>query len=165
MRVFGTLVGRQRRLYGWLLANFVIFGFSITLIGATVPAVIREFSWSYWVTGAVMSAGALGYLCSTFGCGLLVRLLGPKPVIVAGLLCQGAGFACFGLSQSALLNGAALVLIGLGKGGSELVSNYAVVRLERDGRGRLMNLLHAIFTVGAILGPLVVAALFLATGS
>jgi len=56
------------------------------------------------------------------------------------------------------------LLIGLGQGGTEVIVNYAVVRIERSGQSRLMNFMHASFSVGAIIGPFAVSAL-IASGS
>jgi fucose permease len=49
--------------------------------------------------------------------------------------------------------------IGVGAGFSEVVTNSLVIRLERPGESRLMNLMHAFFCVGAVVGPLMVGGL------
>jgi fucose permease len=51
------------------------------------------------------------------------------------------------------------LLIGLGQGGTEVVVNFSVVRMERNGQSRLMNLMHAAFAVGGVIGPFVVGML------
>lgn len=139
--------------------NFIFFGAAVILVGAAVPEILRTFSWRYTDMGIVLAAGSIGYFCSTFLCGILLRSWGPKLVIVIGLTVQAAGLAIFGQSPSFAINLIALVLIGLGEGGSEIVTNYCLVRIERDGRSNLMNFVHAAFTAGAILGPLVVGQL------
>ena len=42
-------------------ANFALFGASAILVGAAVPEIIREFSWSYLEIGVVLSAGSSGF--------------------------------------------------------------------------------------------------------
>ena len=71
-----------------------------------------------------------------------------------GLVLQAAGLAAFGQMPSLAINAIALLLIGLGQGGSEVVTNFSVVRIEHSGRSNLMNFIHAAFTTGAIVGPL-----------
>ena len=140
-------------------ANFALFGASAILVGAAVPEIIREFSWSYLEIGVVLSAGAVGFFCSTFLCGLLVGHIGPQKTLVGGLVLQGVGLALIGQSPALWPNLAAIVLVGLGEGGSEVATNFCLVRLEKSGRSQLMNFIHAAFTAGAILGPLSIGLL------
>jgi len=153
----------NRKLFLVLLFNFAIFGTSLTIIGAAVPKVIRQFEWSYLSTGVVISATSVGYFASSFVSGLLIHMFGAKRVIVLGLLIQTCGLAFFGVSPDVLVNLLAALLIGLGQGGTEVVTNFCVVRMEKPGQSRLMNLMHAAFPVGAILGPVLIGWL-IATG-
>jgi len=134
--------------------NFVFFGAVVILVGAAVPEILRTYSWRYVEMGAILAGGSIGYFVSTFVCGILLRRWGPKRVIVYGLVLQAAGLAAFGQMPSLAINAIALLLIGLGQGGSEVVTNFSVVRIEHSGRSNLMNFIHAAFTTGAIVGPL-----------
>ena len=142
-----------------VFVNLVLFGAGVALVGATIPAILRDLQWTYLTVGTVLAAGAVTYLVSTFGCGMLVRRWGPRPIIVAGLLIQAAGLAAFGARAGVAYNICAMGLIGLGEGGTELVSNFCVVRVERGGKSRIMNLMHAAFTLGAVACPLAVGKL------
>ena len=143
-----------RFLYFAMLVNFVIFGVTLTIIGATLPKIIVDFHWSYTAAGIAMSAGSVGYFISTFVSGVLLQWLSPRLIVVAGLAIQAVGLLLFGARPSVLLNLPLTFMIGLGQGGTEVVVNLAVVRIERDGESRLMNLMHAAFAVGAIIGPI-----------
>ena len=134
--------------------NFVFFGAVVIIVGAAVPEILRTYSWRYVEMGAILAGGSIGYFVSTFVCGILLRRWGPKRVIVYGLVLQAAGLAAFGQMPSLAINAIALLLIGLGQGGSEVVTNFSVVRIEHSGRSNLMNFIHAAFTTGAIVGPL-----------
>lgn len=134
--------------------NFVFFGAVVILVGAAVPEILRTYSWRYVEMGAILAGGSIGYFVSTFVCGILLRRWGPKRVIVYGLVLQAVGLAAFGQMPSLAINAIALLLIGLGQGGSEVVTNFSVVRIEHSGRSNLMNFIHAAFTTGAIVGPL-----------
>jgi len=146
----------QRGLFSALLLNFIVFGFTVTIFGATVPTVIRQFDWSYLATGIVLSASAMGYFFSSFLSGFLIQRAGPKIVVVTGLVLQVVGLGLFGANGSVAFNIMATFLVGMGHGGTEVVTNFCVVRMERPGQSRLMNLMHAAFPVGAILGPVFV---------
>ena len=149
----------HRRLFVVLFVNFVIFGAGAIVIGATVPKIIREFDWNYLVIGAVLATGAVGYFASTFLCGVLIHKWGPRKVIVTGLLLQAVGLFFFGVHPGVTVNLLAIALIGIGEGGTEVVTNFCTVRMEPPGQSRLMNLMHAAFTLGAIGGALGVGIL------
>lgn len=142
-----------------LLFSFIIFGVSLTIIGATLPKIIADFSWSYISTGIVLSAGSLGYLASSFISGILLHKLGPRRVIVMGLALQFLGLLFFASTPFVLLNLLLYLMIGCGQGGAEVVVNFSVVRMEIGGQSRLMNLMHAAFSVGAVVGPYLVIML------
>lgn len=144
-------------IYISMLVNFILFGITLTIIGATLPKIIREFEWSYLAIGFVISAGSVGYFVSTFVSGILLQKFSPKQIIVTGLLIQFIGLTFFAARPLIFLNFFLNLLMGLGQGGTEVIINYAVIRIERSGQSRLMNLMHAAFSVGAIIGPLAVS--------
>jgi len=148
----------SRRLYIALLANCALFGVTMTLVGATLPRLIRDFSWSYTVSGAVMAAGALGYFVTTFVVGLVIHHLGSKRVLVVGLAVEALGLLFLARHPSPYVNMLLNFGVGIGQGCAEVVTNYGVIRMEKPGESRLMNLVHAAFCVGGVLGPLGVGA-------
>jgi len=151
----GLFRGHQRLFFA-LLANFVVFGVTVTILGATVPKVIRQFGWSYLVTGAILSSTSVGYFLSTFASGFLIRRLDHKRVILLGLFLQAAGLAVFGAVPDVFVNLIAAVSLGIGQGATEVVTNSCVAEMERPGQSRLMSLMHAAFPLGAISGPLLI---------
>lgn len=150
---------RFRSLFTAMLVNFTLFGVTLTIIGATLPKIISEFQWSYIATGAVISAGSIGYFVSTFISGILVQRLSPRVIIATGLALQAMGLSLFASRPIVLFNLLLNLLIGLGQGGTEVVVNFSVVRMERSGQSRLMSLMHAAFAVGGVIGPFVVGML------
>ena len=155
-RETNPVLEKNKGLFIALLANFAIFGVTVTIFGATVPKIIRVFGWSYLVTGAILSGSALGYFVSSFISGFLVHRYGPRVVLLTGLLLQALGLAVFGAVGNAIVNLGAVLCLGFGQGATEVVTNVCVARMERPGQSRLMSLMHAAFPVGAIMGPLVV---------
>lgn len=124
-----------------------------------LPEMIRSFDWSYTAAAAVLAAAAIGYFAATFASGFVVRRCGPRATVVTGLAVMAAALALFGAAPSVLLNVLLHGLLGIGSGAVEVVMNYGAMRIERDGRSQLMNLLHAAFSVGAVAGPLLAARL------
>jgi fucose permease len=144
----------DRRLFLALLINFLLFGVSVTIVGATVPEIIRQFGWTYLAMGAVISAAPVGYFVSTFASGILVERFGMKMVLLSGLVLQVLGLSFFGTGPSILLNLSLTFLMGLGQGSTEVVTDFCVTRMDHPGRSRLLSLMHAAFPAGAVAGPL-----------
>ena len=154
-----SVPARFRSLYVGLLAVTIMFGADLTLVGAVLPEMIRTFNWSYTAVAAVLAASSIGYFAATFASGFVVRRLGPRATVVTGLALMAGGLALFGATPLVLINLLLYGLVGIGNGAVEVVLNYGAVRIERDGRSQLMNLLHASFSVGAVAGPLLAARL------
>ncbi len=154
-----TLEARDKRLLVLFLLAFAVFGAAFTVIGAALPEIIRTFQWSYTLTGAILGASAVGYFLASFLCGFLVERFPPRRVLIVGLLVGCAGMALFARTSSPWINLFLCLAIGLCQGVIEVVTNLGIVRMEKNGQSRLMNLVHAFFCVGAIAGPAAVGAL------
>lgn len=153
---------RFQKLYGVLFTVFILFGMSMTIIGATLPKILADFGWSYTVAGAVIAAGAVGYLLATYAAGFLVSAIGPRLTVSLGLILDVAGLLLFAAVPSALVNFILYFAIGIGQGFIELTINWSTLRMERSGTGRAMNLMHGAFAVGAVAGPFVIGFLIAA---
>jgi len=151
--MFTTLDPATRRLYFLLLAGFVMFGVILTAAGAALPQIIVTFGWSYTVTGLVLAASSAGYFLSTFVNGFLIQRVPPKVIMLSGLAVGIASMAFFARWPSPWLNLALNFGIGLCQGAMEVVINLEIIHMEQKGQSRLMNLAHAVFCVGAIVGP------------
>ena len=71
-----------RRLYTALFALFIVFGMSMTIIGATLPRILEDFGWSYAGAGVVIAASAVGYFSANFFAGLLLKRIGTRATIL-----------------------------------------------------------------------------------
>ncbi|HVP18580.1 MAG TPA: MFS transporter [Spirochaetia bacterium] len=151
-----------RRLYFLFLLGFATFGAVFTIIGAALPHIIRTFGWSYALTGTVLAANAVGYFVSTFVCGILVQRIAPRRVLIVGLALGAVSLSLFIRWPSPWLNLFLNLCVGLCQGTIEVVTNLEVMHMERKGQSRLLNLVHAAFCVGGIVGP---AALGLLLGA
>lgn len=150
---------RHRMLFWALFGVFTIFGMSMTIIGAALPKIISSFGWSYFVAGLVLAANAVAYFSFTFVGGFAIKYMGPRRTVVTGLIVTGAGLMFFGAVPDPLTNILLAGLMGVGQGFVEITVNWTTLRLDTAKSGRPMNLMHGAFAVGAILGPLALAAL------
>jgi fucose permease len=148
-----------------LFLNFVAYGNVMTIFGATVPQMRESFGWSYTVTGLVLAGSAVTFFLSTFAAGFLVGKVRPQILLVGGLCLGAVSLALFARWPSPVLNILLNLAVGIYMGVVEVITNYEAIRMEKGGKSRLMTMLHAGFSLGAILGPLVVGALLRFGGS
>lgn len=150
---------RHRALFFALFGVFTIFGTFVTIFGATLPKILSGFGWSYFTAGLVLAAGSVAYFTATFMAGDLVRRWGAKRAILLGLGCAALGMLFFAATSDPLPNLLLSGLIGLGQGFLEVGANWATLRIDTEGKGRTMNMMHSAFAIGAILGPVAVGLL------
>jgi fucose permease len=150
---------RFRGLYSSLFTVFLLFGTSMTIVGASLPKILSDFSWSYGVAGIVIAAGAAAYFLTSLAGGAILKRIGPKGTSLMGLALSASGLAFFAASPSVLLNFALNALIGAGQGLIEPTINWSVLRMDERNNGRAMNLIHGSFAIGAVAGPLALGLL------
>jgi fucose permease len=150
-----TLIAKPHRgLFISLFAAFTLFGTSMTIFGAALPKILRDFAWSDGTVGAVIAAAAAGYFLSSLASSMVLRRLGPKATILCGLAACIAGLAFFASGPSFLANLLLNALIGVGQGLIEPTVSWSALKMDQDGGGKPMNLMHGAFAVGAVAGPL-----------
>tara|TARA_A100001037_G_C15067925_1_gene597976 strand:- start:21 stop:1121 length:1101 start_codon:yes stop_codon:yes gene_type:complete len=130
-----------------------------TLIGASLPSIVREMDWSYRVAGILLAGNAGAYFVSTLISGWFLGRWGARQLMVLGLLQQGVGIFLFGWTSQWTVAVGLLVWVGFGQGMLEVSANGSVILMDTSGSGRLMNLLHAGFTGGGVLVPALTALL------
>jgi fucose permease len=145
---------RFASLYSLFFSVFVLFGVSMTVVGATLPRILADFRWSYGGAGLVMAASSIAYFLSTYATGKILPFLGLRPTLALGISFIAVGLAFFAATPSLALNILLYAAVGVGHGLVEVVINYSVIRI--DGSGRAMNLVHAAFSTGAVAGPFAV---------
>lgn len=146
-------------LYIVLFCVYTLFGISMTVIGATLPKIFADFGWSYTTAGAVIAFGSVGYFLSSYVAGILLSVLGLRLTISLALLFIFAGLEFFAAQTTPWLNMLLYFIIGVGQGGIELAVDWGTLRMEGPGGGRAMSLMHGAFSIGAFVGPLIIAIL------
>jgi len=149
------IASRFRGLYGSLFTVFILFGTSMTIVGASLPKILSDFSWSYGVAGAVIASGAASYFLTSLAGGYVLKKLGPKATSILGLAVSATGLAFFAATPSPIANLLLNALVGGGQGLIEPTINWSVLRMDDAGSGRAMNLVHGAFSIGAVAGPIV----------
>lgn len=134
---------------------FFVNGILTLLIGSLLPFIRDTYGLNYQIGGFLVSAHAIGNLVSSFLGGILPIKLGRKKTL---LLLGSFGVIAFVL-MTQTGNPALLILAffftGVNRGA---VSNFnnAVINEVATGKAWALNLLHAVFSIGAFLAPFLV---------
>jgi DHA1 family chloramphenicol resistance protein-like MFS transporter len=134
-------------------------GLVLTLLGANQADLARDLELDLARTGMLASALALGFLVGTLGAGPLYDRLPRRPIFVAAILVTAAGL--FGFGSDLTFRGALFrfAWVGLGAGAYDTMFIAAVADRYRDRSAMPMSLLLTGTAIGAIVGPLLIAAI------
>ncbi|MBN1500970.1 MAG: MFS transporter [Spirochaetes bacterium] len=149
--------GSSRALYFFMLFSFFCFGTSAMLTGAALPEIIRDFNWNYNQSGIMLSITSLSFFITAIFAGRMLIKLNAKYLISASLFMLSISLFFFGSTSSFLLNVFLKVLFGVSFAIIEVSGNFVVSRMEKDGESHLMGILHAAFSMGAIVGPFILS--------
>ncbi len=150
---------RFQLLFVSLFTIFILYGGSLTLVGAILPRIFIDFRWNYVEAGMVLAGWSVGAFLGAFSAGRLLHLLGIRMTAILGLGFNVAGLFLFGASPLVVANLFFCFLIGSGQGFLEVSINWSVVRMCEAGDGRAMNLVHGAFSIGAVLAPIILSVI------
>jgi fucose permease len=149
-------VNHRNRFFFVLAFGFILLGMTVTVPGVTWPSVAESFHRSLAELGYVTLLFGGGYTVSSFLSGRLSAKWGIGPLLIAAAVTGMAALAALAFSATWLIFLVATCLMGVGGGLVDAATNtYVAIR-----RGaRAMGLIHGIFGIGAIAGPLLVTVL------
>lgn len=137
------------------LLNMFTLGASTTLYGPAVVYLAQETGQPAQALGALFAFHWAGFFASTFATNRIARRLEMRRGLILGLLLIAVG--ALGLIALPFpANIAAVFLVGLGNGASEVLFNRLVELLAGDQPAKQLSRLHSTWGVGAIAIPLVV---------
>jgi len=142
--------------------GFISLGLPDPVAGVAWPSVRQEFGLHQNRFGLVFIALGCGYCLSGFFGGTLTRLLGLGNLLWISSALVAVAMLGNGLTPVWPLFVALGVVWGLGSGGIDAGLNAYV---SKHFSARHMNWLHACYSLGATLGPLVMTAMLVRFGS
>ena len=149
-------MNHRNRFFFVLASGFILLGMAVTVPGVTWPSVAESFDRSLAELGYVTLLFGGGYTVSSFLSGRLSARSGVGPLLIAAAITAMVALAALALSATWLMFLVATCLMGVGGGLIDAATNtYVAIR-----RGaRAMGLIHGVFGIGAIAGPLLVTVL------
>jgi len=118
------------------------------------PEIKADLGLSNTVFGLAVAAFSAGALLSGLTAGVLIRRFGSSVVAVVGSLAIAVFTLAAGLAPTAVMLAAALFVAGAADSVTDVAQNVHGLRVQRNYRRFIINALHAVWSVGAILGGL-----------
>lgn len=138
-------------------AAFFLLGAQQAMYGPSLPQFRAKFGLGVDQVSAVVSAQFLGAFIAIVVSGVLIRRLGYRRVLVAGSLGVAVGLVAVGVVTQWWQVVASAFVAGLGFGLLNLAFNLLLALSFRPNAAPALNLLNAVFGVGAMVSPLLVA--------
>jgi MFS family permease len=139
-------------------AAMFMLGFTISLLGPSLPGIAQRTGVSLPQTGLLFTLFSGGSILAT----VLLARFNDQPVrqwtFLAGALLMAAGMWGVAAANTFALTGLAIALTGLAMSTEGTVPNAIFVDHYGSGAGRALNKLHVSVGVGSFVGPLVFAA-------
>jgi MFS family permease len=122
------------------------------------PAIMEDLRLSNAEFGLAVAAFPLGALIAGLASGALIRRFRSSRVAVAGTVLTSVGILGAGMAPSWALLAAALFFAGAMDAVTDVAQNAHGLRVQRLYQRSIINSLHAVWSIGAVLGGLMGAA-------
>ena len=127
------------------------------LYGPSLVRLIERFEVSPSAVGIVISAHFIGGLLGVLASQSIHARIGNRITLATGYLLLLLGTIGFAWAPNLILAITASAAAGLGFGALDYAFSHLFAVAFGSGSGKMLNLLHGFFGIGAILAPLVVA--------
>ena len=135
--------------------SILSYGISITIIGPALLGIQQTFCLSEASLGLFTTLLSVGLIASVFSGGIFIDRLSPRLVSIAGQVFLVLGLFLFSMAGVFPVALFSFLLMGIGGGFIEIATNTLIANRHRGKRGAALNLLHAFFGIGAVMGPIV----------
>lgn len=149
----------NRVLFACACLGLLIFGITLTTLGAVLPGVIDQFGIEKSDAGALFLLLTAGILGGSLVFGPTVDRYGYKWLLLGAMALVATGLEGIAFAPSLWLLRTSIVLIGFGGGVINGAANALVADISAGERGANLNLLGVFFGVGAMGVPLGLALL------
>lgn len=135
---------------------FLVNGSAVLMTNALLVFLIRDYHLSYDQGGFLLTIQAAGNIVMSFLSGPISLRIGNKRTLLFSAVGFAASLLIIAIRPPLIMLQLALFLSGLAWGICNNLINYLVV-CATDGNSRFISLIHAMFSMGAFLSPLLVS--------
>ncbi len=132
---------------------FIALGILTASVGPMLPDLSANTTSPLEAVGSIFTAIFLGAFLMQIASGTLTDRIGPRPVLIVGMLLMSAGMLGVTFSRSLPVMLAFGLLGGLGHGAVDISVNILSARVFNDRSVAAVNLVNFFFGVGAVAGP------------
>lgn len=137
--------------------TFLMNGLLALSIGCLMPYIKESMSLSYGFVGLLVSLHSIGNFISSFFAGTIAVAIGRKRSIILFEICFFLSYLLIFLFSLKSVLVIAFLMTGLARGASSNFANTVINNIA-PGHAGLLNALHAMFSVGALLFPILLTA-------
>lgn len=145
----------KARAYAICIFSYFTIGCMVLTANTAMDGIITEFGWPDSRGALLITFMSIGNLIMSIVGNMLMDKIGRQNAMRLYAALLAAGFALFALAPMPQLYVLFLLMAGIAWGGINNLDNTVVAELY-DGSAMRLNLLHAGFSVGAVLFPLIV---------
>lgn len=152
-----TLVKSKPQLLAAGFLGYILIGALQAMYGPAFPFFRENYAVSLSAVGLIISAHSIGAVLTIIASGFLLERLGYRRLLLATTAALLAGSVGLSLGNSWGWMLASAFVAGTGFGGLDVTMNLLFAQSFGRHAVAALNMLHAMFGVGAMLGPLLLA--------
>ena len=144
------------------LGGYLFIGTTAVLIPSVMPSITSEFTalgLSLATIGLIFPAKAIGGVLGNLVSGVGSDLLGRSRLVWLSALLLALSLGLAAMSKPWIFFATGFVLISATQGALSTGINALIADTNPNARGRMLNLLHGIYGVGAAISPLIIGGL------
>ena len=136
---------------------FILLGLALGAEGPTLPKLAENTSSTLDQISLIFFSGSTGYLLGSYISGRIYDRLPGHQFLAGVILLLGITIAFVPVATSLWMLLVVTLIAGFAKGALDVGGNTLILWVHHEKVGPFMNGLHALFGLGAFIGPLIVA--------
>lgn len=150
-----ALAAKPRFTLSLAFACFAVQGIANGMLGVAWPSIRQGFGLPLDLLASLLATSTIGYVTGSISAGTLMRRIGIGRSLLVGNLVAAVGLLGYAFAP----NWTAFVLFGIVVGWSSgIVGASLNIYVAATRTVRIMNWMHAMYGIGATIGPLIMTA-------
>lgn len=144
------------------LGGYIFIGTTAVLIPSIMPSITTEFTalgLTIATIGLIFPARAIGAMIGNLVSGVGSDLLGRQRLVWLAALLLAVSLGLAAVAKPWVLFATGFVLVSAMQGALSTGINALIADTNQNARGRMLNLLHGLYGVGAAISPLIIGGL------
>jgi len=139
------------------MGGFFNFGFSAIAFGSALPAIERSLNIDHEKAGLILATSSLGFFSAAFFTMVFGKKIGAFKSLALSMLINTVALFLITGARAFLWLFVSYLLLNFGNGLLEIDSGVGASIIEKKKRGSILNLMHSLYALGAILSPVIVS--------